>query len=128
MAYTERQAGSPLGDLVAEHAQVLSIALFLALCCALFGTMTPTFLTSGNILNVIRQAAPVLVVAVVMTSVIATATTRTGAAWRMTLRMLPLVRKVGVMIPNSAQQSARNRAMDNTCACSATRSARGDPA
>ena len=73
MAYTERQAGSPLADLVAEHAQVLSIALFLALCCALFGAMTSTFLTSGNILNVIRQAAPVLVVAVAMTLVITTA-------------------------------------------------------
>ena len=35
--------------------------------------MTPTFLTAGNILNVIRQAAPVLIVAVAMTLVITTA-------------------------------------------------------
>ena len=72
-AYTERQAGSPVADFVAEHAQVLSIALFFVLCGLLFGTITDTFLTSGNLLNVIRQAAPVLVVAVAMTLVITTA-------------------------------------------------------
>ena len=71
-AYTERQAGSPVVDVLAENAQVLSIALFFVLCCALFGTMTDTFLTSGNLLNVVRQAAPVLVVAVAMTLVITT--------------------------------------------------------
>jgi simple sugar transport system permease protein len=35
--------------------------------------MTSTFLTTGNILNVIRQAAPILIVAVAMTLVITTA-------------------------------------------------------
>ena len=63
-AYTERQAGSPVADFVAEHAQVLSIALFFVLCGLLFGTITDTFLTSGNLLNVIRPArlvTPVMV-------------------------------------------------------------------
>jgi simple sugar transport system permease protein len=73
VAYTERQTGSAVADFVAEHAQVLSIALFFVACCALFGILTPTFLTGGNLLNVIRQAAPVLVVAVAMTLVITTA-------------------------------------------------------
>lgn len=73
VAYTERQAGSAVADFVAEHAQVLSIALFFLACCLLFGVLTPTFLTGGNLLNVIRQAAPVLVVAVAMTLVITTA-------------------------------------------------------
>jgi simple sugar transport system permease protein len=72
-AYTERETGSALSDFVAEHAQVLSIALFFLACMIFFGLMTPTFLTTGNILNVIRQAAPILIVAVAMTLVITTA-------------------------------------------------------
>jgi simple sugar transport system permease protein len=72
-AYTERAKGSALADFVAEHAQVLSIALFFLACLIFFGLMTPTFLTTGNILNVIRQAAPILIVAVAMTLVITTA-------------------------------------------------------
>lgn len=71
--YTERQAGSKLADFIGEHAQVLSIALFFALCMVFFGTMTSTFLMPGNLLNVLRQAAPILVVAVAMTLVITTA-------------------------------------------------------
>jgi simple sugar transport system permease protein len=71
--YTEREAGSALADFVAEHAQVLSIALFFLACLIFFGLMTPTFLTAGNILNVIRQAAPILIVAIAMTLVITTA-------------------------------------------------------
>ncbi|WP_226626526.1 ABC transporter permease [Alloyangia pacifica] len=70
--YTERQAGSKLADFISEHAQVLSIAMFFALCVLFFGSMTTTFLTGGNLLNVLRQAAPILVVAVAMTLVIAT--------------------------------------------------------
>jgi simple sugar transport system permease protein len=72
-AYTEREKGSALADLIAEHAQVLSIALFFLACLIFFGSMTSTFLTTGNLLNVIRQAAPILIVAVAMTLVITTA-------------------------------------------------------
>lgn len=70
--YTERQAGSKLADFISEHAQVLSIGLFFLLCIAFFGSMTTTFLTGGNLLNVMRQAAPILIVAVAMTLVITT--------------------------------------------------------
>ncbi|MEN9063324.1 ABC transporter permease [Ponticoccus litoralis] len=73
VAYTERQAGSKLADFVGEHAQVLSIALFFVICMVFFGSMTSTFLMPGNLLNVLRQAAPILVVAVAMTLVITTA-------------------------------------------------------
>ncbi|QFS84941.1 Ribose transport system permease protein RbsC (plasmid) [Roseivivax sp. THAF40] len=73
VAYSERQAGSKLADFVAEHAQVLSIALFFLACIVFFGAMTSTFLMPGNLLNVLRQAAPILVVAVAMTLVITTA-------------------------------------------------------
>lgn len=72
VTYTERQAGSKVADFVGEHAQVLSIALFFVICLAFFGSMTSTFLMPGNLLNVLRQAAPILVVAVAMTLVITT--------------------------------------------------------
>ncbi|PWR02077.1 ABC transporter permease [Meridianimarinicoccus roseus] len=71
--YTERGQGSAAADFLAEHAQVLSIAAFFALCLVFFTVMTDVFLTSGNILNILRQAAPILIVAVAMTFVIITA-------------------------------------------------------
>jgi simple sugar transport system permease protein len=71
-AYTERAAGSPVSDFLSEHAQVLSITVFFFACLVLFSVTTDTFLTLGNILNVIRQAAPILIVAVCMTLVIVT--------------------------------------------------------
>jgi simple sugar transport system permease protein len=72
MTYTERAHGHALHDVLAENAQLLSIAAFFLLCVLVFSLGTPTFLTTGNILNVLRQAAPVLVVAVAMTLVIIT--------------------------------------------------------
>lgn len=71
-AYTERAAGSPVSDFLSEHAQVLSICAFFVACVVFFAASTDTFLTLGNILNVLRQAAPILVVAVAMTFVIIT--------------------------------------------------------
>lgn len=70
--YTERAKGSPVADFIAENAQILSIAVFFLACVLVFTAGTPTFLTAGNILNVLRQAAPILVVAVAMTFVIVT--------------------------------------------------------
>ncbi len=70
--YTERRAGSPVTDFLSEHAQVLSITAFFAACFLFFSLSTDTFFTLGNILNVIRQAAPILIVAVAMTFVIIT--------------------------------------------------------
>ena len=72
-AYTERARGSRLSDWLAEHAPVLSIAAFFALCVLFFSLATTTFLTAPNLLNVVRQAAPILVAAVAMTFVIVTA-------------------------------------------------------
>ena len=72
MTYTERAHGFPLADFLAENAQLLSIAAFFVLCLVFFSLGTDTFLTAGNILNVLRQAAPVLIVAVAMTLVIIT--------------------------------------------------------
>jgi simple sugar transport system permease protein len=59
-------------DFIGDNAQVLSIAVFFVLCVVLFSAATDTFLTLGNILNLVRQAAPMLIVAVAMTFVITT--------------------------------------------------------
>lgn len=72
-AYTERAKASPLVEWLNDHAQVLSIALFFAVCMAFFGARSDTFLSTGNLLNILRQAAPVLIVAIAMTFVIVTA-------------------------------------------------------
>ena len=53
--------------------------------------MAATALTSATVMPTERSMPPVM-----MTKVIATATTRIGAAWRRILRMLPTVRKVRV--------------------------------
>lgn len=59
-------------DFFIEHAQVLSIALFFVVCCVLFSILSPFFLLPDNLLNVLRQLAPLLVTAVGMTFVITT--------------------------------------------------------
>ena len=59
-AYTERSQGAPLADFLSEQAQVLSIAFFFLVCLLFFTATTDTFLTVGNMLNVVRQAAPIL--------------------------------------------------------------------
>ena len=70
--YTARPQGSALADFLAEHAQLLSIAIFFAACLVLFSAATGTFLSVGNLFNLVRQAAPILVVAVAATFVITT--------------------------------------------------------
>lgn len=71
-AYSSRPSGSRLADLLASHAQLLSIAGFFLIMVVVFASVSPVFLTSGNILNVLRQAAPILIVALAMTFVITT--------------------------------------------------------
>ncbi|WP_019332573.1 ABC transporter permease, partial [Pseudomonas syringae] len=51
---------------------VVSIGLFFALCFVLFALVTDNFLSGANLLNVIRQNAPLLIVAVAMTLVVTT--------------------------------------------------------
>jgi simple sugar transport system permease protein len=54
-----------------QHAPFqLGLALVLLILVTIMSVSTPTFLTVGNILNVLRQAAPTLIVAVAMTLVI----------------------------------------------------------
>ena len=70
--YTERQQGSSVSDYFQANAHVLSIAAFLLACCALFTALNGVFISTGNLLNILRQAAPTLIVSVAMTFVITT--------------------------------------------------------
>jgi len=71
-AYTERQVGSRRHDFLQSHAHVLSIALFFVLCCVVFASLSSVFLEPGNMLNILRQAAPNLIIGIAMTLVITT--------------------------------------------------------
>ncbi|TFF25653.1 ABC transporter permease [Jiella endophytica] len=55
-----------------ENGSVASIAIFFIVVCVLFAVVTSSFLTTPNLLNVIRQSAPLLIVAAAMTLVITT--------------------------------------------------------
>jgi simple sugar transport system permease protein len=70
--YTARPQGSHAADFLMANAQVLSIAVFFAACFIFFSLTTDAFLTAGNLLNLLRQSAPLLIVAVAMTFVITT--------------------------------------------------------
>lgn len=71
-AYSERAQGSRGLDFLQAHAHVLSICLFFLVCCGLFATQSPVFLETGNLLNILRQAAPNLIIGMAMTLVITT--------------------------------------------------------
>lgn len=72
IAYNTRRQGSPWADFLAAQAQVLSIAVFFGACFIIFSVSSEAFLTPGNLLNMLRQSAPMLIVAVAMTFVITT--------------------------------------------------------
>jgi simple sugar transport system permease protein len=55
-----------------DNAQTVSIATFLAACIVFFGITSESFLSAGNLLNLLRQVAPMLIVATAMTFVITT--------------------------------------------------------
>ena len=54
------------------NGSVVSIALFFLVVCIIFSVATNAFLTSPNLLNILRQSAPLLIVAAAMTFVITT--------------------------------------------------------
>jgi len=59
--------------IIHDNGGVLSIAAFFIAMTATFSLITNTFLTEANILNILRQSAPLMIVAVAMTFVITTA-------------------------------------------------------
>jgi simple sugar transport system permease protein len=59
--------------IVHDNGGVLSIAAFFVAMAVTFSLITDTFLTETNLLNILRQIAPLMIVAVAMTFVITTA-------------------------------------------------------
>jgi simple sugar transport system permease protein len=59
--------------IIHDNGGVLSIALFFVVMAVTFSLITDTFLTQTNLLNILRQTAPLMIVAVAMTFVITTA-------------------------------------------------------
>ena len=68
----------------------MSIALFFIVCCLFFAVTTDAFLTAPNLLNIIRQSAPLLIVALVMGLVIGLLQALTSVQ-EMTLTFVPKV-------------------------------------
>jgi simple sugar transport system permease protein len=69
------QGSAAVGELqrfLRESGGVASIAVFFGAVVVLFSLLTDVFLTQGNVLNILRQVAPNLIVAVAMTYVITT--------------------------------------------------------
>ena len=59
--------------MIRDSGGVFSIAAFFVLMVIVFSLITDTFLTQANLLNILRQIAPLMIVAVAMTFVITTA-------------------------------------------------------
>jgi simple sugar transport system permease protein len=59
--------------IVHDNGGVFSIAAFFVVMTVTFSLITDTFLTEANLLNILRQSAPLMIVAVAMTFVITTA-------------------------------------------------------
>jgi simple sugar transport system permease protein len=69
---SQPSAGGGGREFLTVNAPVLSIAGFFVLVCLVFSVITDSFLTQVNILNLLRQSAPILIVACAMTFVITT--------------------------------------------------------
>ncbi|MGJ4857229.1 ABC transporter permease subunit [Labrys sp. La1] len=59
-------------DKAMANGSIISIALFFIFVCLVFSIWTDAFLTTPNLLNIVRQSAPLLIVAAAMTFVITT--------------------------------------------------------
>jgi simple sugar transport system permease protein len=66
------ESSEPLGDIARRNIQTLSMIGVAFVVALFFAVVTDTFLTGANLLNLARQMAPTLVVAVAMTFVITT--------------------------------------------------------
>jgi simple sugar transport system permease protein len=71
-ATAESGRGGALQEFLTANAPVLSIAAFFILVCLIFSVITDSFLTQVNLLNLLRQSAPILITATAMTFVITT--------------------------------------------------------
>jgi simple sugar transport system permease protein len=71
-AKTSQWSGQSFQRQLRENGAVASIALFLVVVAVVFSLVTDTFLSEANFLNIVRQIAPLMIVAVAMTFVITT--------------------------------------------------------
>ncbi len=71
-SHPPRMREATMLDKIIANGGVMSIALFFVVCCFFFAVTTDAFLTAPNLLNIIRQSAPLLIVAAAMTFVITT--------------------------------------------------------
>jgi simple sugar transport system permease protein len=70
---TSVSARARLQLMIHDSGGVFSIAAFFVVMVIVFSLITDTFLTEANLLNILRQIAPLMIVAVAMTFVITTA-------------------------------------------------------
>lgn len=85
------------GDFVARHFAVLSISVVFAALFVFFSIQADAFLTANNIVNVLRQVAPTVIVAMAMTFVITTGAIdlSVGSIVGLTAASLALLAKTG---------------------------------
>jgi simple sugar transport system permease protein len=102
MTTTTTSAGSRFGsvrrgDFVARHFAVLSISIVFAVLFVFFSIQADAFLTANNIVNVLRQVAPTVIVAMAMTFVITTGAIdlSVGSIVGLTAASLALLAKTG---------------------------------
>jgi simple sugar transport system permease protein len=85
------------GDFVARHFAVLSISIVFAVLFVFFSLQADAFLTANNLVNVLRQVAPTVIVAMAMTFVITTGAIdlSVGSIVGLTAASLALLAKTG---------------------------------
>lgn len=85
------------GDFVARHFAVLSISVVFVVLFAFFSVRADAFLSLNNIVNVLRQVAPTVIVAMAMTFVITTGAIdlSVGSIVGLTAASLALLAKTG---------------------------------
>jgi simple sugar transport system permease protein len=69
---SSRLSSAVRGDFVSRHFSVISISIVFGLLFVFFSVQADAFLTSNNLVNVLRQVAPTVIVAMAMTFVITT--------------------------------------------------------
>lgn len=92
-----RFGSSSRGDFLARHFAVLSISVVFAALFVFFSVQADAFLTANNIVNVLRQVAPTVIVAMAMTFVITTGAIdlSVGSIVGLTAASLALLAKTG---------------------------------
>jgi simple sugar transport system permease protein len=92
-----RLGSGSTGDFIAKHFGVLSITVVFAALFLFFSVQADAFLTTNNLVNVLRQVAPTVIVAMAMTFVITTGSIdlSVGSIVGLTAAALALLAKTG---------------------------------